>query len=74
MKDKEFQSKLVKELRKCDCYHGESVYTVLFELCDSTSLEEVFTMLHNVAHDMGKVEELKEIFEKSKGFKWAEKA
>ena len=60
-KDMKFQKKLVKELNsnKELAYQDTSIYTVLLDLVQGNSIEEVFMMLHNVATDLKKRKNLK---------------
>ena len=67
-----FQKKLVKELNsnKELAYQDASIYTVLLDLVQGNSIEEVFMMLHNVATDLKKRNKLESQFEKAKSWKW----
>jgi len=71
-KDMKFQKKLVKELNsnKELAYQDASIYTVLLDLVQGNSIEEVFMMLHNVATDLKKRKKLESQFEKAKSWKW----
>lgn len=70
-KDMEFQRKLVEELNsgKEFAYQEASIYTVLLDLVEGNGIDEVFTILHNVATDLKKREELESMFESVKNFK-----
>ncbi len=74
-KEERFQQEQVELLKSCgngaDCaYAKASVYTVLLHLIQVTDLEEVLMILHNVAFDLGKREELEDLFERAKTYEW----
>lgn len=71
-KDLEFQLKLVKELRdeENNGYRNASIYTVILDLVQENGIDEVFMILHNVAHDLGKREYLENKFEDAKNWSW----
>ena len=67
----EFQKGLTEKLESGELPYAEaSIYTVLLSLVQSSSLEEVFVMLHNVACDLDKREALEEMFEDAKLYNW----
>lgn len=72
--DMKFQRKLLKNLRSGNKYAYEeaSIYTVLFDLIEGNGVDEVFTMLHNVAADLKLRAELEEMFDKAKTWDWDE--
>lgn len=71
-----FQLKQLKEFRKYekDSYEEASIYTILLDLVDGNGIEEVFSVLHNLASDLGILDTLKSEMEKSKKWKWNRKA
>lgn len=52
-------------------YTKASIYTVLFDLVDGNGIEEVFTMLHNVASDLEQRKELEDKFNEAKTWEWS---
>jgi len=71
-----FQLKQLKEFRKYEkkSYEEASIYTILLDLVDGNGIEEVFSVLHNLASDLGILDTLKSEMEKSKKWKWNRKA
>ena len=66
----EYQKGLVKELRSGELtYVDASIYTVLLSLVKDSSLEEVFTILHNIASDLDERKEFEARFENAKLWK-----
>lgn len=64
---KKFQQRLVEDLRNGKLsYQDAPIYTVLLCLCQDSSIDEVFLMLHDVAKDTGKLKELESQIEKVK--------
>jgi len=68
----EYQRKLVEELNNNEefAYQNASIYTVLIDLVENNGIHEVFIMLHNVATDLNKREELESKFEDAKRWIW----
>jgi len=66
-----FQQKLVNDLNNgITKYQDATIYTILLELCQNNDASEVFRMLHNAASDLGKVDEIENLYEQSKKWKW----
>lgn len=57
-KDMRFQNELVEKLREeaGDAYKDASVYTIMLDLINTTSLEEVVICLHHVSIDLGEID------------------
>jgi hypothetical protein len=72
-KHKNFQKWLSDNLASGKLAYADApIYTILYDLCEKNSIEEVFQMLHNVATDQGKRQELESMFEEAKKFEWPE--
>lgn len=71
-KDLKSQREQVKKLRSNVefAYQDASIYTVLLDLVEGNGIDEVFMMLHNVASDLGKREDLEKKFNESKAWEW----
>jgi len=71
-KDLEYQRELVKKLhsKENNEYINASIYTVILDLVEENGIDEVFMILHNVAHDLGKREYLENKFEDAKNWSW----
>lgn len=69
----DFQQKLVKKLHAVEnsAYEDAAIYTVLLDLVQESDIEEVFMLLHSVASDLGKREEIESLFDKAKNWKWS---
>lgn len=59
-----FQQKKPNDINKQD------VYLILVNLIQKNSLDSVFTMLHNVATDLGHREKLESMFERAEKWDW----
>lgn len=73
-KEKEllFQKKLVLKLRKGKLqYEDAGIYTVLYDLVDSSSIADVFMMLHSLASDLDLEKKLKKEIKLSKTWNWS---
>lgn len=66
-----FQQKLVDELNKNEEYKKAPIYTVLMSLVQGSDISEIFMILHNVASDLDKREDLECLYVDSKNWKWA---
>lgn len=68
------QRKLLEQLRsnKENAYADASLYTILLDLCDGSGVDDVFLMLHNVAHDLDKREQLESLCEECPGWEWSD--
>lgn len=66
-----FQKQQLKDFRSGKLSYDEaSLYTILLDLCKRASPVNVFVILHNVACDMGKRNDLESKFDKAKEWKW----
>ena len=70
-KELELQRILLEQFRENtdNFYKSSPIYTVLFDLVSSSDLEEVATMLHDLAIDLDKRKELEDKFDELKEFK-----
>lgn len=64
----EYQRGLVEMLRSGEknAYEDAAIYTILLDLVDENGVDEVFKILHNVATDLGELEELESRFDDAK--------
>lgn len=49
---------------------NKPIYTILKETIEASSVGEVYTMLHNVVSDLGRIKELEDKIEECKDWKW----
>jgi hypothetical protein len=71
MDDTNFQRALLEQLRNGELsYQDASIYTVLFDLVDNEGIEEIFSILHNVATDLKQRNRMEVKFEEAKGWDW----
>lgn len=70
--DLQYQKRLVERLRdECPAYKSATGYTILLELVSGMGVKDVFMLLHNVATDLDKREDLESEFDKAKDWKWS---
>jgi hypothetical protein len=70
-RNKKFQREQVRKLRAGKTsYFDASIYTILFDLVEGNGLDEVTGVLHNLAHDLGRREELETIFDDTKKYQY----
>jgi hypothetical protein len=72
MKDRDFQQRMVDELRNGTLPYPEtSIYTILLELVQGCGMDEVVTTLHGLASDLDRRKELEELFDLTKTYEWS---